>query len=63
MLDLTSRYAFFFLLDFHDQIFSGSDVLALMAGAAIVAGAAFVTGAILAVVTAAATAMPTKESE
>ena len=50
-------------LDFHDQIFSGSDVLALMAGAAIVAGAALVTGAILAVVTAAATAMPTKESE
>ena len=64
MLDLASRYALFFLLDFHHQILSGSNVLALMAGAAIVAGAAFVARAILfAVMTAAATAMPTKESE
>jgi hypothetical protein len=58
MLDLASGDALFFLLDFHNQILSGSDVLALMTCAAFVARAIMV-----AVMTAAPTAMPTKESE
>ena len=58
LLDLASRDALFFLLDFHHQILSGSNVLAL------VTSAAFVTRAVVvAVMTAAATAMPPKQPE
>jgi hypothetical protein len=57
MLDLASGNALFFLFDFHDQILSGPDVLALMTSTA------FVASTIVAVMTAAATTMPTQESE